>query len=86
MTRFERFEILCVVVGFSIASFTASLLVNDLSDVNCAAKCRCKLPQIFIDENTDIPNNPLKPMTVEEFQKLQEELRKRSKPEVGDGL
>ena len=48
--------------------------------------CRCKLPQIFIDENTDIPNNPLKPLTPEEFQKLLDELRKRSKPEVGDGL
>ena len=54
--------------------------------VKCDDKCRCKLPQIFIDENTDIPNNPLKPMTVEEFQKLRDELRKRSKPEVGDGL
>ena len=52
----------------------------------CDYKCRCKLPQIFIDENTDIPNNPLKPLTPEEFQKLLDELRKRSKPEVGDGL
>jgi len=56
------------------------------SAVKCDEKCRCKLPQIFIDENTDIPGNPLKPMTVEEFEKLKEELRKQCKPEVRDGL
>jgi len=49
------------------------------SPVKCECKCPCKLPQIFIDENTDIPNNPLKPLTPEEFQKLQDELRKAGK-------
>lgn len=46
-------------------------------------QCRCKRPgagETYIDENTDIPNNPLKPMSPEEFKKLQDELRKKAKP------
>jgi hypothetical protein len=65
----------------------AGLCTFDLRERNRECKCHYGgRPQIFIDENTDIPNNPLKPMTVEEFQKLQDELRKRDRPEVGDGL
>jgi len=51
--------------------------IQELMDHRC--ECRKRLPQAFIDENTDIPNNPLKPLTPEEFQKLQDELRKAGK-------
>lgn len=42
--------------------------------------------ETFIDEKTDIPNNPLKPLTVEEFEKLQNDLRKPKLPEAAKAV
>jgi len=69
------------VLGLSIGLVSYLTGFSKGEKSNPAVKCDCKChyggrPQIFIDENTDIPNNPLKPLTPEEFQKLLDELKK----------
>jgi len=77
----DRATLLLVMFAVSVQGYVNNRQndsIQELMDHQC--ECRKRLPQIFIDENTDIPNNPLKPLTPEEFQKLQDELRKKAKP------
>lgn len=41
-----------------------------------AAEAEPKPAEVYIDETTDIPNNPLKPLTDKEFEQLKDTLRK----------
>lgn len=41
-----------------------------------AAEAEPKPAEVYIDETTDVPNNPLKPLTDKEFEDLKDTLRK----------